>query len=149
MENLDDEFEFDKLMQVWRKTVCGFSGSGGAAMPGWAALYIKGRDAFALNKAEAVAERSYAQIVAANQALGWLVEATVREMPDYDEKMVLRYVYIFSRPDDWIRCHLYLRRVPVSVLLERARNNLRTGLANKIPGTRIASNNLRAAVASP
>jgi hypothetical protein len=149
VENIDAEFEFEKRMQNWRKTVRGFSGSGKGAMPGWAALYIKARDAAAAGVAEPFGHWNLKTSDDINHLDGWLIEATVRELTALNERTVLRCVYVYDLDDEQIRRKLGVRRLSVPLLLAMAKINLQKDLANKNRGTRIPINNLRAAVACP
>ncbi|MDR3411598.1 MAG: hypothetical protein P4L87_11765 [Formivibrio sp.] len=77
---------------------------------------------------------------------GWLVEAAVRVMANFDEKQVIRYRYVWNYPDHWIKTKLGIRQNALRLVMARGLNNLRSLLEKLNTPVRIRSNNLHAGV---
>ncbi len=111
------ENDFFRRMDNWRRVVRG-SGASGGCCAGWARLYVASR----------VHDESGPQytgsLISPDVLDGWLVEAAVRSLISFDEKMALRYWHVFQYPEHWIKVKLMLRRSGVRLTLSRAENNL-------------------------
>ena len=128
---------FEKRMDNWRRTVRGGIGGGSACCASWAALYVKAR-AKDGNGNDPAPPR---QLISVDELDGWLIEAAVRSLVVFDEKMALRYWYVMQYPEHWIRSKLMLRANSVRLVMARAENNLREVLAKLDSPDNILSTN--------
>jgi hypothetical protein len=145
-----DRFEFEKRMDNWRRVVRGSIGSGGGGYcAGWARLYVADRV-----KAEAAAARLSivlgAVVVhgpgrdAVDELDGWLVEAAVRSLADFNERRILQFWYVYQWPEPWIKTKLMLRRSGIALIKGRAEANLQNVFTRLENAATILSNNLYA-----
>lgn len=133
IDNLNQPVDFvaddlERRLDNWRRTVLYLGHGGGTACPSWAAMYIKSRDA--LNGTQRPA--SMRNLVSVEELDGWMIEAAWQALADVDEKNVLKLWYVRRATPETIRCSMRLRRMPVKVLLERAKINLQKELAKRI-----------------
>jgi hypothetical protein len=149
----EGDIAFAKRMENWRRTVRGSLGGGGGYCAGWARLYVAARTAkerknqelglFASLMKEVDAKRVRIDV---DELDGWLVEAAVRSLGDFNERKVLQFWYVFQYPEHWIKTKLLLRRSGVMLVKARAENNLQKVFTRLENAATILSNNLHAGV---
>lgn len=148
----EDDLEFAKRLENWRRVVLGSANGGDARFTaGWARLYVQTRDEAAL----AWLKRRFGEVptvsgqptrASRDDLDGWLVEAAVRSLSDFNERRVLQFVYVWKYPHHWIKTKLMLRQGGVRLVLGRAQINLKNILRNVKTADIIAFNNLHAGV---
>jgi hypothetical protein len=116
--------EFEKRLDNWRRTVLYLGHGTGTACPGWAAMYIKTRDALDAPAGPASARN----LISVEELDGWMIEAAWSALSNEDDKTVLKLWYVSRAKPETIRCSMRLRRMRVGDLLERAKNNLQKEL---------------------
>lgn len=143
--------EFMGRMDNWRRTVRG--GAGSSATSGCCALWARWYVLCHLEKraaadVDAGARRTQPTrpLVSVDQLDGWIVEAAVRTLGDFNEREVLRFWYVWQYPPHWICSKLHVRKHHLRVLLARAEKNLHQVLAKLDDAARMQSNNLHAGV---
>jgi hypothetical protein len=142
---------FERRMLNWRNTVRasnGRSGSG-SCCSGWAAAYVAARN----KREEALAvslqinePRSALLRADVNELDGWLVEAAVRSMIQFDEKQALRFRYVWEYPDHFIRSKLMIRESALRIVMARAVSNLKLVLENLDSPVKIRAYNSHAGI---
>lgn len=145
VEIIDDVFM--KRIENWRKTVRGSLGGGSSGYcAGWAKLYTAAQLQKEIDAkvAAMIALPPMPTRVMVDELDGWLVEAAVRSLIDYNERKVLHYWYVFQYPEHWIKTKLLLRRSGVMLVKGRAENNLRKMFTRLENAANILSNNLHA-----
>lgn len=148
VQEQDDVFE--KRMDNWRRVVRGSLGGGaGGFCAGWARLYVQARDEqereklckqFAVSPEEAPSRPR----ISVDVLDGWLIEAVVRSLPDYDQRRALQFWYVWQYPEHWIKSKLMLRRGALRVVFGRALTNVKNILHSINSAANIQSNNLNA-----
>lgn len=139
----ESRLEFERRMENWRRTVRSAFGRGaGGCCASWAAMYVASRSKDG-NGDEPAPPR---MIVSVDELDGWLIEAAVRSMRDFNEKQALRYQFVWQYPEHWIRSKLMLRATALRFVLARAERSLQEVLARLEDPATILSNNLHAGV---
>jgi hypothetical protein len=122
-----DYTRFDKRMDNWRRTVRGSLGGGrGGFCATWARWYVICRTVDR-NILKTFIEPDISpprMPITVDELDGWLVEAAVRTLPNYDERKVLQFWHVFQSPEHWITKKLMLRRSSVMLVKGRAEINL-------------------------
>lgn len=111
------ESDFVRRMENWRRVVRD-GGSSASFCASWARLYVS------CCTRDEIEPRYGGSLISPDVLDGWLVEAAVRTMISFDEKMALRYWYVLQYPEHWIKSKLVLRKTGVRIILARAENNL-------------------------
>lgn len=149
MLNSGENMTFENRMMNWRDTVlsCGRGGAASGCCSGWAAAYVKAR-----NKREEVLAISL-EITQPNSLLyradvneldGWLVEAAVRAMIQFDQKQILRYRYVWEFSNHFIKNKLHINDTAIRIVLGRAKTNLNLVLEKLESPVKIRAYNLHA-----
>lgn len=133
--------ELDARLANWSGTVRGGFGGGRSACASWASMYIASRARDGNGNDDAGMP---AAIRTVDELDGWLVEGAVRNLAVYNERMVLRYHFVFRYPEHWIRTKLLVRQREVRILMARGILNLQLILADIKKPDKIPSNNLHA-----
>jgi hypothetical protein len=147
--------DFEKRMANWRRVVCGSVSRGGDGFcAGWARLYVQTRDERERRKMLKRYGPGMALLlmptmtsstrISIDELDGWLVEAAVRSLPDFNERKVLQMWHVWQYPEHWIKSKLLLRRGVFRLILGRAQRNLKNALRNINCAANIQSNNLHA-----
>lgn len=127
------ENDFIRRMENWRRVVRD-GGSSKSFCASWARLYVSNR------VRDEIEPRYSGTLISPDVLDGWLIEAAVRTLISFDEKMALRYWYVLQYPEHWIKAKLMLRKTGVRVVLARAENNLMKVL-DKLDGADIILTN--------
>ncbi|MDR3411584.1 MAG: hypothetical protein P4L87_11680 [Formivibrio sp.] len=133
----------EKRLANWAKTVLNHGGDSSGVCAFWAKSYIalrnKEHERIAL-ELQLVDPQSPLCSIDADLLDGWLVEAAVRAMTNFDEKQAIRYRYVWNYPDHWIRSKLGIRQNALPLVIARGKNNLRSLLEKLDTPDRIRSN---------
>lgn len=142
-----DSHAFERRMDNWRRTVRGSLGGGsGGFCATWARWYVICRTADS-NRLKTFVEPDISPPrapITVDELDGWLVEAAVRSLVDFNERRVLHFWYVFQYPEHWIKTKLLLRRSGVMLVKGRAENNLQKVFTRLENAANILSNNLHA-----
>ncbi len=144
--NQEADPAFSRRMDNWRRTVRSVGGSGGdgSCCASWAALYVATHVAQRVSDDERRALQMPRSIVSVDQLDGWLMEGVVRCLADINERMALRFKYVWQYPDHWIKAKLGMRKSGLTELMARAESNVQLFLDRLENPTKILSNNLHA-----
>lgn len=149
INEVEADIEFHRRVGNWRRTVCGSLGGGGEGYcAGWARLYVaKQMEKETAAKLAAGTPLPPAPTRVSVDALdGWLMEAAMRALPDYNQRKALQYWYVFQYPEHWIKSKLMLRAGAVRLVLGRAQLNLKNILRQLDSAANILPHNLHAGV---
>lgn len=151
----DGDIGFEKRMENWRRVVrSSVARGGGGFCAGWARLYVQTRDERERRKMLKQYGPGMALLVmptltastkvSIDELDGWLVEAAVRSLPDFNERKVLQMWHVWQYPEHWIKTKLLLRKSGVRIVLAHAQSNLKNILRNLNSAVNIQSNNSHA-----
>lgn len=127
----------------WAKTVLNHGGDSSGVCAFWAKNYIalrnKEHERIAM-ELQLVDPQSPLCSIDADLLDGWLVEAAVRAMTNFDEKQAIRLRYVWNYPNHWIRTKLGIRQNALPLVIARGLKNLRSLLEMLNTPVRIRSN---------
>lgn len=130
-DNELDHDGFRKRMENWRKTVrLGLGGGSGGYCASWAKWYFATKHLHSTGPKEfEEMQREMRVPVSIDELDGWLVEAAVRSLINFNERKVLQWFYVHNYPEHWIKSKLALRKASVLLIKARAEKNLQILLA--------------------